>query len=168
MATLEAEGAPDRASATRATRTSAKVLRARSRALRSTSSSLFIALLWLMPTLGLFLTSLLSPGDFTSNGWWKIISKPHLATLGELRERLAQHRHPDGASHHRRDRDRRRRCCRSSSPRWPRYAFAWIDFPGRDWLFVVVIALLVVPLQMALIPVFKLYDRSASSTRSSG
>ena len=38
------------------------------------------------------------------------------------------------------------------------YAFAWLEFPGRDWLFVVVIALLVVPLQMALIPVFKLYN----------
>ena len=38
------------------------------------------------------------------------------------------------------------------------YAFAWLDFPGRDWLFVVVIALLVVPLQMALIPIFKLYN----------
>ncbi|MDX6386377.1 MAG: alpha-glucoside transport system permease protein, partial [Gaiellaceae bacterium] len=38
------------------------------------------------------------------------------------------------------------------------YAFAWLDFPGRDWLFVLVIALLVVPLQMALIPVFHLYN----------
>jgi alpha-glucoside transport system permease protein len=38
------------------------------------------------------------------------------------------------------------------------YAFAWIDFPGRDWLFIVVIALLVVPLQMALIPIFTLYN----------
>src|SRR4029079_16687006 len=38
------------------------------------------------------------------------------------------------------------------------YAFAWVEFPGRDWLFVLVIALLVVPLQMALIPVFHLYN----------
>jgi len=38
------------------------------------------------------------------------------------------------------------------------YAFAWLDFPGRDWAFVGVIGLLVVPLQMALIPMFKLYD----------
>ena len=38
------------------------------------------------------------------------------------------------------------------------YAFAWIDFPGRDWLFVGVIALLVVPLQMGLIPIFHLYN----------
>ena len=39
------------------------------------------------------------------------------------------------------------------------YAFAWLDFPGRDWLFIVVIALLVVPLQMALIPIFSLYNK---------
>ncbi|MES1248383.1 MAG: carbohydrate ABC transporter permease, partial [Actinomycetota bacterium] len=38
------------------------------------------------------------------------------------------------------------------------YAFAWLEFPGRDWLFIGVIGLLVVPLQMALIPMFKVYD----------
>ena len=38
------------------------------------------------------------------------------------------------------------------------YAFAWIDFPGRDWLFIGVVAMIVVPLQMALIPIFSLYD----------
>ena len=38
------------------------------------------------------------------------------------------------------------------------YAFAWLEFPGRDWLFLVVIALLVVPIQMALIPIFSLYN----------
>ena len=38
------------------------------------------------------------------------------------------------------------------------YALAWLDFPGRDWVFVIVVGLLVVPLQMALIPMFRLYD----------
>jgi alpha-glucoside transport system permease protein len=38
------------------------------------------------------------------------------------------------------------------------YAFAWLEFPGRDWIFIGVIALLVVPLQMALIPTFTLYN----------
>src|SRR5205085_10137843 len=40
----------------------------------------FVGLLWLMPTIGLFFTSLLSPGDFQTNGWWKVIAHPHLAT----------------------------------------------------------------------------------------
>jgi alpha-glucoside transport system permease protein len=39
------------------------------------------------------------------------------------------------------------------------YAFAWIDFRGRDVGFMVVVALLVVPYQMALIPVARLYGR---------
>ena len=33
-----------------------------------------------------------------------------------------------------------------------------MDFPGRDWLFIGVVAMIVVPLQMALIPIFSLYD----------
>jgi len=37
------------------------------------------------------------------------------------------------------------------------YAFAWMSFRGRDVLFIVVVAFLVVPLQMTLIPVLKLY-----------
>jgi alpha-glucoside transport system permease protein len=37
------------------------------------------------------------------------------------------------------------------------YAFAWLEFPGRDWLFLIVVALLVVPVQVGLIPVSKLY-----------
>ena len=39
------------------------------------------------------------------------------------------------------------------------YAFAWMEFPGRRPLFVMVVALLVVPLQIALIPILKDYTR---------
>jgi alpha-glucoside transport system permease protein len=38
------------------------------------------------------------------------------------------------------------------------YAFAWMEFPGRNVLFVVVVGLLVVPLQMTLIPLLRLYN----------
>lgn len=38
------------------------------------------------------------------------------------------------------------------------YAFSWMRFPGRQILFVVVVGLLVVPLQMALIPVLRMYN----------
>ena len=37
------------------------------------------------------------------------------------------------------------------------YAFAWMDFKGRQLMFIAVVALLVVPLQMALIPILRLY-----------
>jgi alpha-glucoside transport system permease protein len=39
------------------------------------------------------------------------------------------------------------------------YAFSWMSFPGRKWLFVVVVGLLVVPLQMSLIPLLRLYNQ---------
>ncbi len=37
------------------------------------------------------------------------------------------------------------------------YAFAWMKFPGRKWMFVLVVALLAVPLQIALVPILKDY-----------
>ncbi len=38
------------------------------------------------------------------------------------------------------------------------YAFCWMDFPGRKILFILVVGLLVVPLQMALIPLLRIYN----------
>lgn len=37
------------------------------------------------------------------------------------------------------------------------YGFAWINFPGRRWLFIMIVALLVVPLQIALVPILRDY-----------
>ncbi|GIT09256.1 MAG: hypothetical protein CM1200mP30_28860 [Pseudomonadota bacterium] len=39
------------------------------------------------------------------------------------------------------------------------YAFAWMKFPGRKFLFVTVVGLLVVPLQMSLIPLLSIYKK---------
>jgi alpha-glucoside transport system permease protein len=116
-----------------------------------------VGILWLVPTVGLFLTSLFSPTDINTLGWWEIFSKPSLATLDNYREIWHD------------------QSIRSAfwTTVWisvggtvlpilvaalAGYAFAWLEFPGRDWLFVIVIALLVVPLQMALIPMFRLYS----------
>ncbi len=38
------------------------------------------------------------------------------------------------------------------------YAFAWMDFPGRMWIFAILVGLQVVPLQMALVPIARLYS----------
>lgn len=43
------------------------------------------------------------------------------------------------------------------------YAFSWMNFPGRKWLFIVVVGLLVVPLQMSLIPLLRLYNQLGAS-----
>jgi len=39
------------------------------------------------------------------------------------------------------------------------YAFAWMKFPGRRWMFILVVALLVVPLQIALVPILRDYNK---------
>jgi alpha-glucoside transport system permease protein len=119
---------------------------------------MIIAVFWLVPTLGLFFTSLMSANDFASFGWWKVISHPHISTWNNYSNLI----------HH----------TSIPSSLWVTvqiaiggtilpiiiaslagYAFAWLDFPGRDWVFIGVIGLLVVPLQMALIPMFSIYDK---------
>ncbi|MBO9532793.1 MAG: carbohydrate ABC transporter permease [Solirubrobacteraceae bacterium] len=118
---------------------------------------MLVALAWLVPTLGLFFTSLLPADLISQEGWWKVVSDPSVATFANYRavfdnEALV-------------------------SSLWVTlqiavgntvllvlvaalagYAFAWLEFPGRDALFVVVIGLLVVPLQVALIPIFSIYN----------
>jgi alpha-glucoside transport system permease protein len=116
-----------------------------------------IAVLWLVPTVGLLLTSLLPPELASSQGWWTVFSEHSITTLENYSELL---RNDD-----------------ITSALWTTllvavggtvipilvgalaaYAFAWLEFPGRDWLFLFVVALLVVPLQMALIPMFSFYN----------
>jgi alpha-glucoside transport system permease protein len=116
-----------------------------------------VGLLWLVPTLGLFITSILPASHFDAAGWWKIFSKPSLATWSNYDQIFKNHEITHsllvtleiavGGT-----------VLPIMVAALAGYAFAWLDFPGRDWLFVAVIGMLVVPLQMALIPIFKLYS----------
>ncbi len=116
-----------------------------------------VGLFWLVPTIGLFIISMMDPADLASNGWWTVFLEPSRLTFENYSALF------DNTA--------------ITSSLWTTlwiaiggtalpifiaalagYAFAWLEFPGRDWLFVLVIALLVVPLQMALIPMFDLYN----------
>ena len=44
------------------------------------------------------------------------------------------------------------------------YAFAWIDFRGREWLFIGTVALLAVPTQVSLIPLLSAYTNGVAWT----
>lgn len=116
-----------------------------------------VGVAWLVPTLGLFLTSLLPARLISSEGWWRVLSAPSEATWENYRDIFANEAITSALL----------------TTVWialgstilpiivaamAAYAFAWIDFPGRDWLFMGVIAMIVVPIQMALIPIFALYD----------
>ena len=41
------------------------------------------------------------------------------------------------------------------------YAFAWMNFPGRRPFFILIVGLLVVPLQIALVPILRDYNSLA-------
>ena len=116
-----------------------------------------VGLIWLVPTIGLFLTSLLSAEDYLEGGWWQFFSEPSKFTFDNYSAIFENEAITSSLV----------------TTIWiaiggtllpiivgalAGYAFAWLEFPGRDWLFVIVIALLVVPLQMALIPMFRLYE----------
>ena len=134
----------------------AKVLRAVARAPVNLVLVL-IGALWLVPTIGLFLTPILPASDLAAKGWWQIFSKPSLATWSNYDALFHNHGLVTAL--------------KTTAyiavgntllvvvlGAMAGYAFAWLEFPGRDWAFVGVIGLLVVPLQMALIPMFRLYD----------
>jgi alpha-glucoside transport system permease protein len=116
-----------------------------------------VGLLWLVPTIGLFATSILPASALASKGWWQIFTKPSLATWSNY----------DALFHNQGLLTALKTTAYIAVGNtllvvvlgaMAGYAFAWLDFPGRDWAFIAVIGLLVVPLQMALIPMFKLYD----------
>jgi alpha-glucoside transport system permease protein len=116
-----------------------------------------VGLFWLIPMVGLFLTSLLSPEDQGQSGWWNIISDPSIATFQNYDDLFANDTITSSLT--------TTAVIAVGGTVLPiavaslaAYAFAWLDFPGRDWAFVVVIGLLVVPVQMALIPMFSLYN----------
>ena len=125
-------------------------------------SVIVICLLWTLPTLGLFVTSFRNPRDITTTGWWTALLNPLQqgqwtlqnyqtvitsegmgnAFLNSLMVTIPSTVIP------------------ITIAAFAAYAFAWINFPGRGILFVLVVGLLIVPLQMTLIPVLQLYSQN--------
>jgi len=119
-----------------------------------------ICVLWTLPTLGLFVTSFRNPLDITTSGWWTVILHPFqegqwtlqnyatvLGSEGMFNAFLTSLIVTIPAT-----------VIPITIAAFAAYAFAWIKFPGRGVLFAIVVALLVVPLQMSLIPILKLYS----------
>ncbi|MFG2426194.1 carbohydrate ABC transporter permease [Streptomyces sp. NPDC048590] len=113
-------------------------------------------LFWLMPTIGLLLSSLRGPEDIAASGWWKVFTAPSELTFDNY-QRLLDNSAITGSLFS---------TVLITVPStllvvvigsFAGYAFAWMDFPGRDWWFLAVVGLLVVPVQVALIPVSELF-----------
>lgn len=117
---------------------------------------IIVALFWLIPSVGLFLSSLRSVGDNASSGWWTIFLEPAQLTI-ENYANLLQNEAITGSFFN---------TIMIAVPTTVAvvlfgslagFAFAWIQFPGRDWLLIVVIILLAVPLQVAFIPLAQMF-----------
>ncbi|MEU1351647.1 carbohydrate ABC transporter permease [Streptomyces sp. NPDC005775] len=115
-----------------------------------------VALFWLMPTIGLMLSSLRGADRISATGWWKIFTVPSELTFDNYARLLDNSTITDSLFS----------TVMITVPSTvlvvvigslAGYAFAWMEFPGRDWWFLLVVGLLVVPVQVALIPVSKLF-----------
>jgi alpha-glucoside transport system permease protein len=122
-----------------------------------TTVLVIVGLLWLLPTFGLLVDSLRSQGDDSATGWWQAIAHPSQLTFHNYVNII----HNGGIVH----------------SLWntvlitvpatvlvvilgsmAAYALAWVDFPGRDTVFIIVVALIIVPIQVAIIPDAKIYS----------
>ncbi|MBP0461800.1 carbohydrate ABC transporter permease [Streptomyces montanisoli] len=115
-----------------------------------------VGLFWLMPTIGLLLSSLRGADDIAASGWWQVFTKPSQLTFENYAHLLDNHVITNSLLS----------TVMITVPAtllvvvigsFAGYAFAWMEFPGRDWWFIGVVALLVVPVQVALIPVSRLF-----------
>jgi len=120
-----------------------------------------IAFLWTIPTLGLLITSFRPGAASASTGWWTVFTNPDF-TLGNYQAALTS----GGTAL-----TLGQSFLNSLAITIPvtvfalaiaslaAYAFAWMDFKGRGFLFVAVFALQIVPIQMALVPLLSLFSR---------
>lgn len=124
----------------------------------ATVVAILIATLWTVPTLGLLITSFRPQLDITRSGWWTVFTNPSF-TLDNYSKALS-----GSGSASMVDYFVNSFVITIPSTLFPlaiaamaAYGFAWLRFPGRDWLFVAVFALQVVPLQVALVPLMQMY-----------
>jgi len=117
---------------------------------------LVVCCIWLLPTVGLLVSSFRPPSLVATTGWWTAFHWPLQLTLDNYRQVLSSYNMGTSFVN----------SLIITIPAtvipiliaaYAGYAFAWMDFPGRQWLFLIVVGLLVVPLQTTFIPVLKLY-----------
>ena len=121
-----------------------------------------LAILWTVPTFGLLLTSFRPERQIKTSGWWAFFKHPqttfdnYFAVLGS-RSGINLGKYFFNS-------------IKIAIPATlfsvavaslASYAFSWMVFKGRDWLYIAIIGLLVVPLQMSIIPLLRLFNLGA-------
>jgi alpha-glucoside transport system permease protein len=120
------------------------------------ASIVFIIFLWLLPTFGMLVNSFRPASDVASSGWWTALSPTAQFTTANYEHVFAQNNIAQAFTN----------SLFITIPStiipvaiacFAAYAFSWMQFPGRNVLFVVVVGLLVVPLQATLVPVLNIF-----------
>jgi alpha-glucoside transport system permease protein len=115
-----------------------------------------VGLAWLTPTVGILVASFRPVDTYRDSGWWTVVTNPNELIFDNYATLLDKPGIMEALLN----------TIKISVPSsllvvvvaaLAAYAFAWVDFRGREALFVAVVALLVVPLQMALIPAARLF-----------
>ena len=126
-----------------------------------------VVVLWTIPSVGLLVTSLRPGSEQFDSGWWTTVTNPSF-TLSNYRDALFD---PPGGSVPFTEAFLNSFAIAIPGTIVPiaiacaaAYAFAWMDFRGRHWLFIGVLAMMAVPLQMSLIPLQQLYSGGAHLT----
>jgi alpha-glucoside transport system permease protein len=116
---------------------------------------LAISVIWLVPTVGLAITSFRPRDDIQASGWWTTLND-FAFTLHNYDLVLENARMGSSFVNS--------IIITVPSTLLPlfigaaaAYAFSWIRFPFRDTIFLLIVALLVVPIQMALVPLLRLF-----------
>lgn len=129
----------------------------------ATLAALVIAVLWTLPTFGLFISSFRPQDEIQSTGWWTIFANPGLTLDNYATALQAGNSQLNMAG----------AFVNSIAITLPAtiipiaiallaaYAFAWMEFRGRTILFILVFALQIVPIQMALIPLLQLFSQGS-------
>ena len=120
---------------------------------------LIIAIAWTVPTAGLLISSLRTEASVSSTGWWTVFAHPFeftQYTLGNYERVLTAEGLFDAFLN----------SLIVTIPAtvipitlaaFAAYGFAWTKFRGRSFLFAMVVGLLVIPLQMSLVPLLRVY-----------
>jgi alpha-glucoside transport system permease protein len=133
---------------------------------------ILVTTIWVIPTLGLLVSSFRPGDDVKTSGWWTVFTNPAEARFTTDNYRIVMGLPREGQEGERgSDINLGTAVINTITIALPStiipiliaafaaYGFAWINFPGRKILFIIVVALLVVPLQIALVPILRDYLR---------
>jgi alpha-glucoside transport system permease protein len=120
---------------------------------------LVIAVAWTIPTAGLLISSLRPEVDVSATGWWTVFAHPFELTQFTIAnyERVLTAEGLFGAFINSLIVTIPATVIPITLAAFAAYGFAWTRFRGRSFLFAVVVGLLVIPLQMSLVPLLRLY-----------